>query len=830
MTQPNSDKTPKLPPHEATSPEESELNEISLDGLLPEILSGPRSTCEATERILQRLSGNAIEASKEGGPATGDKFRVTNPSSRFSAADLERAIQSAQRDRRTKVDANRSRTASERRRTILTVVSATGLAASLMTAAFLTWKSSPNAFNQNVGSTDDTKSIQRNSPAMDSATAENRTPNGSVASIASNTAASKQETLPESSRSAGTESSSRALANSEIASSISTDPSRSAVNAPTETPTTSLGSGFDAGLVGSGLINAAAISVINHQFEDMWKGLAANSSNIRLSTPNAISEQPVASRSDLLVDRIASLLVGRSATSSELEAIRQENLLKTRNSNEDHSQWVDAIAHRWLSSDEFSQSWGNALSSFYRGGYPVEPADLEQAREFNSWLAQQVKLNASVRDIQKQVLIGLSDKAHPARFLVGHWSKLAQFTSASPTSKSSSTSTSSAEQQPTSLHGKVAPQSWIGFNEKQSTALHGVTRLFLEVTDNPTLACSQCHQQSQPLNAVNPASNIGGEVTVVANRTAKPVSYGSISALVLNVLEPNQQELFKKDDEDRAVKLSPVFPNGKRASSTDSPDALVTAWIEEGSHSQRGLVNSLWNTFFGVPLVAREERFGAASTSSREELLNYVSQQASDQNASVRQLVYWMLHSAPTLQPEVPLDIENIIALSQEDLQSLRNRIELQHVMVHRPTQEGSIEEFINRLLPAQQDIQDRALLAQPSSSKSSTSTNPNTPNRTADAGLAKVHSASSAGQQIGKAQLIYSAPPMQFTELAARFSESNLSQAELIEHTYGFLRGRMPSSAEQAIWSTSRLKEFSKQEAALRILSGVSAFEYPSE
>ncbi len=857
MTYPNSDKSPELPHPEATLPEkielgEAQLNDISLDGLLAEIFNAPRATHEATERILRRISGNSSDAPPEVDPTSEGKARVITTKSRFSAADLELAIQSAQRDRRSKVDESRSRKATRRRRAILTLVSTTGIAASLMTAAFLVWKSSPNASNPSVGGTDSATATNQSSPLTDSSSAENRIANSFGSSIAHNTSEPKPEVLPGSSDSRPSVASPRPSSDSEIASSIGSSPtnsstsnrsphpddptlsannlSRSAMNAQTEPPANLLSNQVDAGLVGNGLINTAAISVINHQFEDMWKDVSSNSSNLRLSTPNAISEQHVASRPDLLVNRIASLLIGRLPTSSELEAIRQENLLKTRSISEDHAQWVDAIAYRWLASDEFSHTWGNALSNFYRGGYPIDNADREQAREFDDWLTEQVKLNASLRDIQKQALRGISDKTHPSRFLVDHWSKLAQAAPSKPTSANASSAKLSAPQQAKARNGKIAPESWIGLNENESTVLTGLTNLFLQVTDNPMLACSQCHQQSQPLNDANPSANFGGEVAVITSRTAKPVSYGSISALLLNVLESNNRELFAKDDEDRAVKLTPAFPNGKRASATDTVDTLLTTWVEEGSHSQRGLVNSLWKSFFAVPLVAPEERFGSTSTSSREELLNYISQQASDHNASVRQLVYWMLHSAPTLQPEITLDIQNVIALSQEDLQSLRTRIELQHVLVHRPRRGSSVEEFVNQLLPVQQEIQDRALLAQPSSSQSSNKKKPNTTDRITADGLSREDLEMPAGEQIGKAQLIYGAPSVQVADLATRLSESPLSEAELIEHTYGVLRGRKPSSAEQAIWSASRLKEFAKPEATLRIFSGVSAFEYPNQ
>lgn len=877
MTIPNSDNTPELPHHQANSPEElasnepmlddAILNDITLiDGLLPEIFDAPRATREATERIMRRINGGSSEASNNDGPTSNSNDQVTSPTSRFSAADLERAIQSAQRDRRSRVDISRARKATKRRRAILTMVSATGLAASLMTTAFLVWKPSSNTSNQSFDVTDSKKSTLRNSNLTDSSSSENRTTSDSESSITRNTSDLKTESLTRDAEDTQSVASSNTPSDSEIASPVGSNPTkssislpsaiandsnRSAMNAPNEPASALLGSEFDAGLVGNGLINTAAISVINHQFEDMWKEVAfstsnPSSSNLRVASTNALSEQHVASRSDLLVNRIASLLVGRSATSSELEAIRQENLLKTRSLSENHSQWVDAIAQRWLASDEFSQTWGNALSSFYRGGYPVDAADRQQARDFDGWLTEQVKLNASLRDIQKQVLGGLSDKSHPARFLVGHWSKLAQAAPPLPTSASSEPASSSPEnsaianlsgsQQAKARDRKTAPQSWIGLNEQEATALTGVTNLFLHITDNPMLACSQCHQQSQPLNTANQTSYVGGEIAVITGRSARPVSYGSVSALLLNVLESNQRELFTKDEEDRAVKLTPAFPNGKRASASDTTDSLLTTWVEEGSHSQRGLVNHLWKSFFGVPLVAPEEQHGPASTSSREELLNYISQQASDQNVPVRQLVYWMLHSSPTLQPEVALDIQNVIALSQADLRTLRTRIELQHVMIHRPINASSIEEFVKQLLPVQQEIRDRALLAQPSSRESSTANKQDTADRTAAEvaakanGLTKDSREAMARQQLGYSQLIYAVPSVQVADLAKRFSESTLSQSELIDHTYGVVRGRKPSSAERAIWKASRLKEFAKPDAALRILSGVSAFEYPTE
>jgi hypothetical protein len=622
MSIPNSDNTPELPHRQSNSPKELSsnepmlddaiLNDITLiDGLLPEIFDAPRATREATERIMRRINGSSSEASGNDATTSDGKVRVTNSTSRFSTADLERAIQSAQRDRRSRVDISRARKATKRRRAILTLVSATGLAASLMTTAFLVWKPSSNTSNQSFDVTDSKKSTLRNSDLTDSSSSENRTTSDSESSITRNTSDLKNESLTRDAEDTQSVASSNTPSDSEIASTVGSNPTkssislpsaiandsnRSAMNAPNEPASALLGREFDASLVGNGLINTAAISVINHQFEDMWKEVAFNSSNpstsnpstsnFRVASPNALSEQHVASRSDLLVNRIASLLVGRSATSSELEAIRQENLLKTRSLSENHSQWVDAIAQRWLASDEFSQTWGNALSSFYRGGYPVDAADRQQARDFDGWLTEQVKLNASLRDIQKQVLGGLSDKSHPARFLVGHWSKLAQAAPPLPTSASSEPASSSPEnsaianlsgsQQAKARDRKTAPQSWIGLNEQEATALTGVTNLFLHITDNPMLACSQCHQQSQPLNTENQTSYVGGEIAVITGRSARPVSYGSVSALLLNVLESNQRELFTKDEEDRAVKLTPAFPNGKRASASDTTAVSYT--------------------------------------------------------------------------------------------------------------------------------------------------------------------------------------------------------------------------------------------------------------
>jgi len=165
MTIPNSDNTPELPHHQANSPEElasnepmlddAILNDITLiDGLLPEIFDAPRATREATERIMRRINGSSSEASKNDGPTSDSNDQVTSPASRFSAADLERAIQSAQRDRRSRVDISRTRKATKRRRAILTLVSTTGLAASLMTTAFLVWKPFSNTSNQSFDVTD----------------------------------------------------------------------------------------------------------------------------------------------------------------------------------------------------------------------------------------------------------------------------------------------------------------------------------------------------------------------------------------------------------------------------------------------------------------------------------------------------------------------------------------------------------------------------------------------------------------------------------------------------------------------------------------------------
>lgn len=321
------------------------------------------------------------------------------------------------------------------------------------------------------------------------------------------------------------------------------------------------------------------ISVIDHQFEDMWRQLSDQKSTSRFqAAPNQI-------------DRMAQYLLARPANPTELEALRQAELLTVKDDSKQDAGWIDAVASRWINSEEFARQWAKRLSNFYRGDYPARIDQLDRSKAFELWLAEHIHNDTPLSLIQTEVLQGLWKLDHPARFLVDHWTEL------SVDSKARNHQSSSTEAD----RALLSPQTWVELPERQQATLTGLTHLFLRITDNANLACAQCHQtsgtlagQSMPPPARHQSSGIdspqdlaientryAGEQFVRNDKSAKPIAFGSIAALLVGVIEPERKELFTRDAEDRLIKLLPMTPDGIRIAESQSRADTMAEWAQD---------------------------------------------------------------------------------------------------------------------------------------------------------------------------------------------------------------------------------------------------------
>ncbi len=569
------------------------------------------------------------------------------------------------------------------------------------------------------------------------------------------------------------------------------------------------------------------IAVIDHQFEDMWGQLPAQKASSRFqASPNPI-------------ERMAQYLLARPANPTELEALRQAELLTVKDGSKQNAEWIDAVTSRWINSEEFARQWAKRLSNFYRGDYPVRIDQLDRYKAFELWLAEHIHNDTPLNVIQTEVLQGLWKLEHPARFLVDHWTGL------SAESNSMHHQTNSAGTDRVSL----SPQIWVELPERQQSTLTSLTHLFLRITDNANLACAQCHQssgtlagQSVPPPAKYQSSDIhstqepvientryAGEQFVRSDKSAKPIAFGSIAALLVGVIEPERQELFTRDAEDRLIKLLPVTPDGIRIAENQSRADTMAEWAQRGSHFHRGPINALWKSFFGVHLVRPSERFAKSRTSSRDDLLEFLSEQSTSQNASLRQLAYWMLHSAPTRQPDISLLANDLLTLDTDTRRDISIRLELQFLQIapsgsspltqdyNQQTPANHFGKFISQAVPPPQELQQRALLAQPVTQpavQNSTQTSPATqPFSTPNPALT---------------ELFIACPPNEIAVWESQWSINTLTQPMLIDHAYLMLRGRLPNNSEHQTWSQSHLHQYDRADAIRRLIGAVANFEYP--
>ena len=811
--------------HTNPPPEQNHL----LDGLLDELLGRQAPTVPSFESLLRR-----------------DSNKESNSPSRFTPQEIENALFAAQRDRSYKTATKASDPKSQRHRNPWLVWSS--IAAALLGVSLVLWRDPSSPISQTKPSASGSASNHEiPSQSITNITQDQQRTHSPASDSPKNAIAQMGKTGLGNTGLGNTGLGNTALGNTEQksidptmeASKIASMPNASPIhtqtpplsaptrnnparqNKPTpqsqtaDLPDNRLGTESDRNI----------IAVIDHQFEDMWRKIPNQKASIRSQAPsNAI-------------DRMAQYLLSRPANPTELEAMRQANLLGDKEGSKYKADWIDAVAGRWINSEEFARQWAKRLSNFYRGEYPIRSDQLERAKAFELWLAGRIHEDTSLSTIQTEVLEGLWKAEHPARFLVDHWTELAARSSARrPQAHEPGTSQASR-----------SPQSWVELPERQHVTLTGLTHLFLRITDNTNLACAQCHQKSgnlagQPMPSANVQPSVipsiqdrmnedslyAGEQYVRTEKTAKPIALGSIAALLVGIIEPERKELFTRDAEDRLIKLLPVNPDGTRIAEHQSRADAMAQWAQRGSHSQRGPINALWKSFFGVHLVRPSERFATSQPSSRHDLLEFLSQQSTAHNASLRQLAYWMLHSAPTRQPDVSLVANDLQTLDSDILRDLANRVELQFLQIvpagtHPLTQEdpqqspaNSLEKFVSQTIPPPQELQQRALLAQPI-------TQPTLQNVT----QAPLEKQSPTELRRAMTELFIACPPNELTLLEFQWSINTLTQSSLIDHAYLMLRGRLPSDLEMETWNQSHLEQYVRADAIRRLTGAVANFEY---
>lgn len=529
------------------------------------------------------------------------------------------------------------------------------------------------------------------------------------------------------------------------------------------------------------------VSVIDSQFHQIWKSLGMPQSDMVSGGQASLKKR------GLTADRIARLLLHRVATDSELEAIRLDKL------SEDSS--LERLVASWISSDEFDRIWSARLANFYMGGR-IESS--QQAVVFREWLATQIRDDVPLEQVQRQVLLGLSQADHPAYFLVDYWSDRGDRWSLPPNS----------------------PQvAWVGYGDSEVKRLEGLSHLFLKVTSNPAMVCTQCHGTEgtsatswfadRVENRVEMGTGLGGGLV-----GSKSVDFDSIAALMVGIAQPGVSELFQRQQDDQVRKIAARFPDGKRVGSELSFEQAIDGWLEQGSHSQSGLLNALWRDFFGVGLESAFGLDGAVALEARRDLVGYLGKQVVERGAGLRRVVYWMLMSDPARQAEESLTYAQYMVMDPQRIQDYLQRQEVFKSLVLDDSRSAVRDEawlvgYASALFPEQAEGLERSFLAQPSNQ--------------VQGGSKRASSEGQAVQWPGgllQAELGYRAAGDRARRWAGLLTASELSQSALIDHAYLMTKHRFATAREIRAWSSTSWTKSERSSAILRLLMGVASVE----
>jgi hypothetical protein len=529
------------------------------------------------------------------------------------------------------------------------------------------------------------------------------------------------------------------------------------------------------------------VSVIDSQFHQTWKSLGMPQSDMVSGGQASLKKR------GLTADRIARLLLHRVATDSELEAIRLDKL------SEDAS--LERLVASWISSDEFDRVWSARLANFYMGGR-IESS--QQAVVFREWLATQIRDDVPLEQVQRQVLLGLSQADHPAYFLVDYWSDRGERWSLPPDS----------------------PQvAWVGYGDSEVKRLEGLSQLFLKVTSNPAMVCTQCHGTegtSAPswfADRVAMGTGLGGGLV-----GSKSVDFDSIAALMVGIAQPGVSELFQRQQDDQVRKIAARFPDGKRVGSELTFEQAIDGWLEQGSHSQSGLLNALWRDFFGVGLESAFGLDGAVALEARRDLVGYLGKQVVERGAGLRRVVYWMLMSDPARQAEESLTYAQYMVMDAQRLQDYLQRQAVFKTLLLDDSRSAVRDEawlvgYASALFPEQAEGLERSFLAQPSNQVQGGS------KRASSEGLVE-GKAVQWPRGLLQAELGYRVADDRARRWADLLSASELSESALIDHAYLMTKHRFATAREIRVWSSTSWTKSERSSSILRLLMGVASLE----
>lgn len=361
------------------------------------------------------------------------------------------------------------------------------------------------------------------------------------------------------------------------------------------------------------------VAVIDQQLEHLWDRLKI--------TPGKLTDLRA------LEDRLAWVLIGRLPTDTEREWGRKAG---AANPSLDAA---NALAQRWIESEEFDRHWASALSDYYLDrSMPID--DKDALKVFDAWLQQSIQQNESLGQIEGRLVSSDLQGNDPSAFWLRRWIAAGK--------KSNAKLLAASGRSPA---GRTLDQ----WSALETLALQGS-----RISGVPAI----------PFSAIT--SETLSTETVLGNAAA--------FASVFNPAQPKSADkkgLYVSDGEGRVTLVTPVSPDGKAIPNSEDPRAGLAKWFEDSSLARKPMVDFVWKRLVGQPLVPTIGLTDSEGFEDRKDLLDFLAQEAQTQQAGLRQIVSWIVMSSPMSFESRSVNAQEFLALDPSVLASLQQRTRL---------------------------------------------------------------------------------------------------------------------------------------------------------
>jgi|GEM_PF-2544529 len=756
--------------------------EVYLDALLAESLSRVQAT------DIRSNHASLVHAARSGIPSTG----------LFSPDELDAATQSAQRDidrlpiavppvHISSIPGSRTTAApSEHGRWAYLAIAASIIGTLLTISWFqrnpgnveLASSESKNEMSSPAESGRDNQSASTSqSNNAQAVTAEsNRITQRSNENLASNTPvrnAPASEIAPSS------------TANPPSITTAETAPQRIARNEGTERPTLDPKLPVSPPLVLGTNLDREVTSVIDQQFEHLWKRLG-------------IEAQP-STDAERLENRLAMILVGRLPTNAERESIR-------RSSQEEH-RGLSNIAKQWIESDEFDRHWGSLLTTYYLGGLPPSESESEARQAFQSWVEQSVRSNLSLGNIEREIIVasvpatkpvdGIFTNPSPAAHWRNHW-----------------IARRPAQTQTILANSSATP---VGLSADQVSALDGLTLQTLRLAGRSDAACVRCHTEKGNARPIDP-NRLASLQSLPPATATDPKLYASVASAFMRSVGSSKDDLYFTDTEQRMTMATHLLPDGKRLVNGDNAQTQLGDWFANSATPRSAMVDFVWSQLLGQPLLPSAGLSATEGLDERRDLVQFLAQKSQEHGQGLKPLVYWIAMSSPLFMREPLNDPNQYLKMDASTLARYENEKKtFARYAGVAPRREGRqpLEMLADWIRPTSGSRIENPLLAQPSNGVN--------PSGRIGATMTDV----TPWSQWSPARLAFEmstqAPLVSLVSLSEQLAASPLTDDQIIEHAFLIDQSRLPQAWEhQRIAEVFDPSESDRAKSTLRLLSAL--------